>query len=65
MSIIKILLRTVVMLICCVIQLIAITVNGISKLIGKIGDYLYALLNKIFELIDRMETNKTDVSVPR
>ena len=41
MAIIKILYRTIILLIISVIQVICVLVEGLARLISKIGDYLW------------------------
>lgn len=47
MSILKILARTGVLLLCSIIQVIGVLVEGVCKLLGKLGEYLVILDNKL------------------
>lgn len=47
MSIIKILARTGVALVCSVIQVFVVLIEGVVKLLGKLGEYLDILRDKM------------------
>lgn len=51
MSIITILVRTGILFACSIIQVVGVVVEGISKLFGKLGEYLYALHDKLIDQI--------------
>lgn len=47
MSIIKITVRTGILLVCGTIQVIGVLVEGVSKLLNQVGQYLCVLDNKL------------------
>lgn len=55
MSITKILYKTAILLACSIIQVFGVLIEGVSKLFGKLGEYLAILHDN---LIERVETKK-------
>ena len=55
MTIITILARTGILFVCSIIQVIGVIVEGISKLFGKFGEYLYALHDKLVEQLKKQD----------
>ena len=65
MSIINILMKMAILLVCSIIQVFGVLVEGISKIFGKIGEYLETLHDVLMEQIEKRKlTKKAAVDVP-
>lgn len=69
MSIINILYKTVILLTCGIVQLIAVLFEGIGMIFEKLSDYLYNGRDKLMEQLEKKketkkETNVTNIHVP-
>ena len=65
MSIVKIIGKTILLLVCCVIQTLGVLFSGLSMLFGKFVEYLYKLCDKLEEVAKtgmfKKKTSKIDV----
>lgn len=61
MSIIKILARTVILLVCGIIQIIGILAEGVMRLSAKIGGYLVNLDDKLKDKPKKKEKKTIDI----
>ena len=60
MAIIAIVFEFIILLVCSLIQVVGVTVEGISKFFGKIADYLCGVYEWLMSLIrNDSETNNT------
>jgi hypothetical protein len=65
MSIVKIIGRTIILVVCGIIQIIAIVIDGVSKLIGKLGEYLFDLHDWLMERLNKkVKIKKTAIDIP-
>jgi len=65
MSILKILYKTGVLLICCMIQMIGILIEGCGKLCGKFVEILTGWHNKLMSKVkDGKYVKTTDIDIP-
>lgn len=66
MAIIKILYRTIILLIISVIQVICVLVEGLSRLISKIGDYLWIFCDMLMKQFEKRKKKieATNIDVP-
>ena len=65
MSIINILVKMGILLACSIIQVFGVLVEGISKIFGKLGEYLETLHDVLMEQIEKRKlTKKAAVDVP-
>ena len=69
MSIINILYKTVILLTCGIVQLVAVLFEGIGMIFEKLSDYLYNGRDKLMEQLEKKketkkETNVTNIHVP-
>lgn len=55
MEIIKIVIKYIVLILCCLIQIIEVALEGISKFFEKLSDYLDYLHKIIFGLVNRKD----------
>lgn len=53
MEILKILVRTCVLFVCGIIQVIGVLVEGVSRLLLKLGEYLAILDDKLSKRVDK------------
>ena len=60
MAILKILARTGVLLVCSIIQVIGVLVEGLSRLLNKLGEYLVILDKKLAKKVEKKEEKKTE-----
>lgn len=69
MSIINILYKTVILLTCGIVQLVAVLFEGIGMIFEKLSDYLYNGRDKLMEQLEKKketkkENNVTNIHVP-
>ena len=69
MSIINILYKTVILLTCGIVQLIAVLFEGIGMIFEKLSDYLYSGRDKLMRQLEnkketKKENNVTNIHVP-
>ena len=55
MEIIKIVIRYIVLILCSVIQIIGVILEGISKFFGKLSEYLYVSCKILVGLVNKKE----------
>ena len=55
MDIIKIVIRYIVLILCSIIQIIGVILEGISKFFGKLSEYLGDLYKILFGLVNKKE----------
>ena len=55
MEIIKIVIKYIVLILCSLIQIIGVILEGISKFFGKLSEYLGALYKILFGLVNKKE----------
>lgn len=55
MELIKIVVRYIILVLCGLIQIIGVILEGISMLFGKLSDYLGILHKNLFGLVNKKE----------
>lgn len=63
MSIINILYKTAILFICSVIQMIAVLIEGMYKLLGKLVEGLETIHDKLLTRVEKKK-KKTNIDIP-
>lgn len=65
MSIIKILYKTMILFVCCIVQMIGVLTEGVSRLFDEFGGYLILLHDKLIKLLEvRKKVKKAEIEAP-
>ena len=65
MEIIKILFEFIILLICSLIQVVGVIIEGISNFFGKIADYLCVVYDWLMNLIRRRDKETEETTEDR
>ena len=60
MDILKILVRTCVLFVCGIIQVLGVLVEGVCKLLSKLGEYLVILDDKLSKRVNKKAEKKSE-----
>lgn len=65
MSIIEILYKTGIRLVCCIVQMFGVLIEGVEALFGKFGEYLNRLCTMLLDTAEKKKTiKKTYANLP-
>lgn len=65
MAIIKILVKTVIQIVGCIIAMFGAAADGLTKLLAKLTNYIDALYNKVDDMFEKKKKdNKKTIDVP-
>lgn len=65
MEIIKILFEFIILLVCSLIQVVGVIIEGISKFFGKLADYLCGAYEWLMSLIGRRDKETEETTEDR